>query len=164
MQLWPIVFALALGLSPLCGCKSQASSEPKNDSMLARLEHLVERDHDGDAEAEQRETEMEQRMRAEALESLDHFKAPTCDAALATIESTLRRGKGRWHERTETKTLPDDLLKLLTDAELYRNQAQAMCAGNARFNELSAIMSNIWKYPSHASRDELDQSLASLGS
>ncbi len=114
---------------------------------------------------EMREAAGEARLRQQAQDSLAAYRAPSCAAAVAKLEGLLRRGGARWSERTAGGSLPDDLLAILSEAELWRDQAAPLCANapeHARFEELRLLMDAIWRYPGTISKAELDKRLLTL--
>ncbi len=114
---------------------------------------------------ETREAAGEARLRQQAQDSLAAYRAPSCAAAVAKLEGPLRRGGARWSERTAGGSLPDDLLAILSEAELWRDQAAPLCANareRARFEELRLLMDGIWRYPGTVSKAELDRRLQTL--
>lgn len=115
---------------------------------------------------ETREAAGEARLRQQAQDSLAAYRTPSCAAAVAKLEDLLRRGGARWSERTAGGSLPDDLLAILSEAELWRDQAARPCANareRARFEELRLLMDAIWRYPGTVSKAELDRRLLTLG-
>ena len=108
----------------------------------------------------------EERLREGWLKALAAYRAPSCDVAIARIEGLLKRGQGRWEERTETGSLPGNLAGLLSEAELWGSQSESACADSPRrprFDALRLLMDTIWQYPTRVSKTELEQRLSVLG-
>lgn len=159
-------------LVPAFGLGCNGSCAPKDPNLPASIPEPVQRLAmppnflgDDSEDEEQRELEDELRERQKALAALQAYKAESCVAATAKMEAALHKGKGRWHERDEQDSLPADLLTLLLEAEMWRDQAKEMCAADpqrGRYDELRSVMEMIWRYPVTSSRQELDQRLAIL--
>jgi len=120
-----------------------------------------------DAESgEERETEEDMRLRERAKAALATYRAPSCAAAIAKIEGFLRQGKGRWQERRPGAPMADDLVKALSEAELWAAQSRALCQADplaARFQDLQLLMEAIWRYPVSVSQAEFERRLRVLG-
>ena len=115
---------------------------------------------------EEEEEADEARLREGWLKALAGYRAPSCGVAIGKVEALLKRGRGRWQERTENGALPGDLAALLSEAELWASQSEPVCADSAmrpRFDALRLLMDTIWQYPTRASKTEFEQRLTVLG-
>lgn len=165
-----VAFLAALSLS---GCTStcgggghanpgQASApsakiESAGDATQSRREfRSVEEEEEAD----------EARLRAGWLKALAAYRAPSCSVAIDRVEALLKRGQGRWKERTDNGALPGDLAALLSEAELWASQSESVCADSPmrpRFDALRMLMDSIWQYPTRVSKTEFEQRLTVLG-
>lgn len=132
-----------------------------------------ERDEDGvagesedDDSEEAKEAAEELRMRQRALQQLQEYRAKSCTEAIARITELLRTQKGRWLERDERGQMPGDLVRTLTQAELWGTQSESVCKDDparSHLDDLRNLMTAIWQYPRTVPRDFLEQRLRLLG-
>lgn len=126
-------------------------------------EEAEERDEDSE---EARENAEEAHMRQRALEQLQAYRARNCTEAIAKITELLRTQKGRWLERNERGQIPTDLLKTLTQAELWGSESEALCKNDparSHLDDLRNLMTAIWQYPRSLPRQALEERLRILG-
>ena len=155
----------ALSMFTICACRDSGRAHAPLQKSAGEAEQRAAAAVDEADAGEAREEEEERAQRRQAMASLTAYRAPSCDAAMARIKELLQRGQGRWHERTDTGALPDDLLAVLSQAELWRNQSGVLCTEEPqrqRFNELQLLMDSLWRYPSTVARAELDRRLSVL--
>lgn len=164
--MWPAALAVLL----VGGCVSSAGEPTAAGPTPGRAVEAdpghAARAAAANAEAgEEREAEEELHMRARAMASLAAYRATSCAAAIAKIESLLRRGRGRWQAHGLTEPLSDDLVTALSEAELWANQSRSLCAADpqkARFEDLQLLMDCIWRYPAGVSKEEFEKRLRIL--
>ncbi len=144
-------------MKPSQGAAGSSRTESAGDATQARREfRSVEEEEEAD----------EARLRAGWLKALAAYRAPSCDAAIDRVQVLLKRGQGRWEERTDNGALPGDLAALLSEAELWASQSAPVCADSPlrpRFDALRMLMDSIWQYPTRVSKTEFEQRLTVLG-
>ncbi len=144
-------------MNPSQAAAPSSRTESTGDATQARREfRSVEEEEEAD----------EARLRAGWLKALAAYRAPSCGAAIDRVEALLKRGRGRWEERTNNGTLPGDLAALLSEAELWASQSESVCADSPmrpRFDALRMLMDSIWQYPTRVSKTEFEHRLTVLG-
>lgn len=162
---WAVAGALLMVASACTVLACRDSRHARSDSARQPAEESDEHAVQAGGDTEEREAEEEREQRRRAMAALASYQAPSCDAAIAKIEALIHRGDGRWEEREDNGALPDDLLALISEAELWRRQATELCSEHPQrqqFDELILLMEAIWRYPSTVSKTELDRRLGVL--